>query len=92
MSYAVGVCLERAGLSTADLSAGLAMAREGQPCDLYTYLLFLKRFYLFIHERHGERGRDTGRGRSRLSVGSPIQDSIPGPRDHDLSPRQMLNH
>ena len=27
---------------------------------------FFKRFYLFIHERHRERGRDIGRGRSRL--------------------------
>ena len=35
---------------------------------------------LFIHERHTERGRDTGRGRSRLPAGSPKQDSIPGPR------------
>ena len=53
--------------------------------------LFLKRFYLFIHERHTERGRDTGRGRSRLHAGSPMQDSIPGPRDHALSQRQMLS-
>ena len=26
------------------------------------------RFYLFIHERHTERGRDIGRGRSRLPM------------------------
>ena len=31
------------------------------------------------------RGRDTGRGRSRLHVGSPIWDSIPGLQDHALS-------
>ena len=31
---------------------------------------FLKDFYLFIHETHRERGRDTGRGRSRLHAGS----------------------
>ena len=37
-----------------------------------------------------ERGRDTDTRRSRLPAGSPMQDSIPGPRDHDLSPRQML--
>ena len=48
--------------------------------------------YLFIHERHRERGRDTGRGRSRLPAGSPMWDSIPGPQDHDLYQRQMLNH
>ena len=36
--------------------------------------------------------RDTGRGRSRLSPGSPIWDSIPGPRDHALHLRKVLNH
>ena len=41
---------------------------------------FLKK--LFIHERHRE-SRDTGRGRSRLPVGSLMQDSISGPWDHD---------
>ena len=50
------------------------------------------RFYLFIHERRRERGRDIGRGRSRPSVGSPMRNSIPGSRDHTLSRRQMLNH
>ena len=54
-------------------------------------LLFL-RFYLLIHERHREWGRDTGRGRSRFPGRSLIQDWIPGPRDHDLSRRQTLNH
>ena len=38
-----------------------------------------------------EGGRDTGRGRSRLHAGSPMQDSIPGLRDHCLSQRQTLN-
>ena len=28
---------------------------------------FLFKFDLFIHERHGERGRDTGRGRGTRS-------------------------
>ena len=48
------------------------------------------RFCLFIHERHRERwrGRDTGRGRSRLHTGSPTWDSIPGPQDHTLGQRQ----
>ena len=36
--------------------------------------------------------RDIGRGRSRLPVGSLMQDLIPGPWDHDLSQRQTLNH
>ena len=33
-------------------------------------------FYLFIHERHRERGRDTDRGRSRLHARSPMWDLI----------------
>ena len=55
---------------------------------------FFLRFYLFIHERHRERkrGRDTGKGKSRLPAGSLMWDPIPGPRDHNLSWRQMLNH
>ena len=40
---------------------------------------------VFIHERHRERGRDIGRGRSRLPMGSLIRELIPGPRDHNLS-------
>ena len=43
--------------------------------------------------RHREREADTGRGRSRLPMGSPMWDSIPGPQDHTLSQRhQTLNH
>ena len=44
----------------------------------YSRLFF---FYFFIHERP-RGGRDTGRGRSRLHAGSPMWDTIPGPRDH----------
>ena len=39
---------------------------------------------LFIHERHREKGRDAGRGRSRLHAGSLTWDSIPGLQDHTL--------
>ena len=48
---------------------------------------FSKDFFkiLFIHERHTERGRDIGRGRSRLPVGSPMPDLIPEPQDDALS-------
>ena len=47
---------------------------------------------LFIHERHGKRGRDTGRGRRcRLHARSPMWDLIPGLQDHTLSQRQKLN-
>ena len=40
-------------------------------CVLLLSFFFLQRFYLFIHERHRETGRGTGRGRrSRLKSGS----------------------
>ena len=52
--------------------------------------LFFK--VLFIHERHTETGRDIGRGRTRIPVGSPMQGSVPGPWDHNMSQRQTLNH
>ena len=42
------------------------------------YYYFLK-IYLFIHERHRVRGRDTGRRRSRLLSGRLMWDSIPDP-------------
>ena len=41
--------------------------------------------------RDREGGRDIGRRKSRLLIGSPMQDSIPEPQDHTLSQRQMLN-
>ena len=42
---------------------------------------FVFRFYLlFMRDRERERGKDTGRGRSRFPMGSPMRDSIPGPR------------
>ena len=49
-----------------------------------TSIYFFLRFYLFIHERHRDRGRDTGRGKSRVPVESLMQDSLPGPWNHDL--------
>ena len=49
-------------------------------------------FYFFIHERHRERGRDLGRGRSRLHARSLMWGLIPGLQDHALGERQMLNH
>ena len=57
------------------------------------FILFFKIFYLSIHERHTDiyREGDIGRGRSRLPAETWMWNSIPGPRDHDLSQRQMLN-
>ena len=45
----------------------------------------IPRLYLFVHDRHRERGIDIGRGRSRLPMGSLMWDSISGSQDHDLS-------
>ena len=42
--------------------------------------------------RDTERSRDPGRGRSRLPVGSPTRDSIPGAQNHTLNRKQRLNH
>ena len=51
-----------------------------------------KDFTYFFHDRRREKGRNTGNGRSRFSKRSQMWDSIPGPWDHNLSQRQMLNH
>ena len=59
--------------------------------EVVFFFSFFKRFYLFNHKRHRERGRDIGRGRSRLPEGSSVWNSIPEPWDHDRSQRQMLN-
>ena len=74
--------------SPAELPHSLAPSSQLEPPTRGTTISFL-RFYLFIHERHRER--DIGRGRSRFPVGTPMRDSIPGPRNH-LSQRQTLNH
>ena len=44
--------------------------------------------------RDRERGKDRGRGRSRLPAGTPRQDSIPGLHDHDgpKAGAQPLSH
>ena len=59
--------------------------------DLYLFFFFFEGF-IDSFMKDTERGRDIGRGRSRLPVGILMQDSIPGPQDHDLSQRQMPNH
>ena len=70
------------------LKLGLYPQGNREPLKVVFFLIF----YLFIHERHRERGRDIGRGRSRLPKGSLVQDSIPGSQDHHLSQRQRVNH
>ena len=56
----------------------------------YYFILFYK--ILSIYSWEAQRERQRHRGRSRLPVGSPMWDLIPGPWDHDLSQRQTLNH
>ena len=56
------------------------------------FYFFKDLIYLFMRETKRERGRDTGRGRSRLPAGSPMQKLILGLWDHNLSQRQMINH
>ena len=43
---------------------------------------------MIVTHTEKERGRDTGRGRSRLHAGNLTWDSIPGPQDHALGRRQ----
>ena len=46
-------------------------------------LIFFR--FLFIHERHREKGRDIGRGRSRLHARSLMWGLILALQDHTLS-------
>ena len=45
------------------------------------------RFCLFIHERHNERGKDTGRGRSRLQKQKPGEGLDPGTPESGPGPK-----
>ena len=46
---------------------------------------------MIVTEKEIERGRDIGRGRSRLHAGSPMWDLIPGLQDRALGQRQAPN-
>ena len=53
-------------------------------------MIFKKDFiYLFMRDTHTERGRDTGRGRSRLMWGDPGLD--PGSPGSGLGLKEALN-
>ena len=56
-----------------------------------TYFL---RFCLFIHERHRERGRNTGRERSKLHAGAwcGTQSRTPGSHAGPKAGAQLLSH
>ena len=58
-----------------------SMSQERQRA-LGFFFVFKDCIYLFMRDL--ERGRDPGRERSRLLAGSPMRDSIPGPRGHAL--------
>ena len=53
-------------------------------CTTQESPFFLNFIYLFMRDTQTERGKDTGRGRSRLQAGNPMWDLIPGLQDHTL--------
>ena len=72
-------------LNSERLSVFFLRSRTRQRCLLSSLLFFFIFMILFIlFMRNTERGRDTGRGRSRLHAGSPTWDLIPGLQDHAL--------
>ena len=54
----------------------------------FSKIFFFQILFIYSRETQIERGRDTGRGRSRLHAGSPMWDLIPGLQDHALGRRQ----
>jgi len=72
------------------------MAQSPNTYFLY-FFSFLFFWILFIYLRERDRDRESTRGEERerqaprRAGGSPMWDLIPGPRDHDLSRRQLLN-
>ena len=59
--------------------------------DCFCLFVCFKILFIYSWETQRKRGRDTGRGRSRLHAGSPMCDSIPGLQDHTLGQRQAPN-
>ena len=59
---------------------------------LFYLFIFKDLFFLLMIDTQRERGRDTGRGRSRLHAGTPMWHSITGLWDHALSQKQTLNN
>ena len=69
----------------------MAGKHQGQYLNSGQPFFILKILFIYSWETERERGRDIGRGRSRLHAGSPMLDSVPRPQDHTLSQSQMLN-
>ena len=61
-----------------------------------SFLIIFLRFYLFIHERHGERGRDIGREREKhVPCGEPhvqLHPGTPGSCPELKADAQPLSH
>ena len=72
--------------------ARVGRSREGRREKIF----FLKDFiYLFMRHTHREKGRDTGRGRSRLPVGEPdlgLGPGTPGSHPEPKADSQPLSH
>ena len=49
---------------------------------IFRLKLYFFKDFIYVFMRGAERGRDTGRERSRLHAGSPTWDSIAGLQDH----------
>ena len=60
---------------------GIYQKVENKKANLF---IFKDVIYLLMRDTQRERGRDTGRGRSRIHTGSPAWDLIPGLQDHTL--------
>ena len=58
---------------------------------LFWFLFYFFKDFIYLFMRDTERGRDTGRGRSRPHAGNPMWDLIPVPQDQALGQRQALN-
>ena len=66
---------------------GGADSWSGSRNHRYSFETFFFFFFKILFTHESERGRDTGRERSRLLAGSPSWDSIPGLQDQALGCR-----
>ena len=59
---------------------------------IFIFVKKKKKKFIYLLMRDTEKGRDTGRGRSRLPAVRLTRNWIPGPWNQALNQRQMLNH
>ena len=55
-------------------------------------LFFFFKIFICLFERENEQGERQREKQIPHGAGKPTQGWIPGPWDHDLSQRQLLNH